>query len=50
MPERNIEMIRRVLSSVNSLSPSQREIMCLCAVAYEAGRASVNSSANKPTQ
>lgn len=50
MPERNIEMIRRVLSSVNSLSPSQREIMCLCAVAYEAGRASANRCADDSEQ
>ena len=49
MQEYNFEMVRRVLAKVNDLSPAQREIMCLCAVAYEAGRASAVSS-GKPVQ
>ena len=39
MQECNFEIVRRVLAKVNDLSPAQREIMCLCAVAYEAGKA-----------
>jgi len=45
----NFETISRVLEKVNALSPAQREIMCLCAVAYEAGRSSAASS-GKPVQ
>lgn len=39
MQECNFETVRRVLTKINTLTPAQREIMCLCAVAYEAGKA-----------
>ena len=38
MSNTNIEIMRRALGKINELPPAQREILCLCAVAYEAGK------------
>lgn len=48
--ERNLETIRRVLDKVSGMTPSEREIMCLCAVAYEAGKQAGASTAKQPVQ
>ena len=48
MDAMKFEEVRRVLTKVNTLTPAQREIMCLCAVAYEAGRAAAQNDTEKP--